>query len=105
MTEKLFTGALGKNETKLPGSFFDFHQIPMLRRPSFVRSHFSKIFSSETTWPINAKFHEEPPWVGGGGGAIVCINGIGHLTKMAAIPIYGKNLLKSSSPERAVLCP
>ena len=24
---------------------------------------------------------------------------VGHMTKMAATPIYGKNLLKSSSPE------
>ena len=23
----------------------------------------------------------------------------GHMTKMAAVPIYGKNFLKSSSPE------
>ena len=38
----------------------------------------------------------EPPW---GGGTKVCINGPGHMTKMAAMPIYGKNLKKSSSPE------
>ena len=30
----------------------------------------------------------EPPWVGG---TIVYINGPGHMTKMAATPIYGKN--------------
>ena len=29
----------------------------------------------------------------------VCINGQGHLTKMATIPIYDKNLYKASSPE------
>ena len=28
-----------------------------------------------------------------------CSNGLGHMTKMTAIPIYGKNLKKSSSPE------
>ena len=33
------------------------------------------------------------------GGTKVYINGPGHMTKMAAMPIYGKNLLKSSSPE------
>ena len=38
----------------------------------------------------------EPPWEGG---TKVCINGPGHTTKMAAMPIYGKNLKKSSSPE------
>ena len=47
------------------------------------------IFSSETAWPIKAKFYMEPPWEGG---TKVCINGSGHMTKMAAMPIYGKNL-------------
>ena len=32
-------------------------------------------------------------------GMKVCSNGPGHMTKMAATPIYGKNPLKSSSPE------
>ena len=40
----------------------------------------------------------EPPWEGG---TKVCINGPGHMTKMAAMPIYGKNLKKSSSQEPA----
>ena len=47
------------------------------------------IFSSETLLPIKAKFYVEPPWEGG---TKVCINGPGHMTKMAAMPIYGKNL-------------
>ena len=59
-------------------------------------STFSNIFSSETTGPFEAKFHMEPPW---DGGAKVCSNGPGHMTKMASMPIYGKNLKKSSSPE------
>ena len=29
----------------------------------------------------------------------ICINELGHMTKMAAMPIYGKNLKKSSSLE------
>ena len=41
----------------------------------------------------------EPPWEGG---TKVYINGPGHMTKMAAMPIYGKNL-KKSSPEPEVL--
>ena len=49
-------------------------------------STFSNIFSSETIGPIEANFHVEPPWDG-------------HMTKMAAMPIYGKNLTNSSSPE------
>ena len=64
-------------------------------RPSVVRPPFSKIFSSETPWPIKAKFYVEPPWEGG---TKVCINGPSHMTKMAAMPIYGKNLKKSTSP-------
>ena len=59
-------------------------------------STFSNIFSSETTGPIEDKFHMEPPW---DGGTEVCSNGPGHMTKMAAMPIYGKNLKKSSPPE------
>ena len=37
------------------------------------------------------------------GGTKVYINGPGHMTKMAAMPIYGKNLKKSSPPESEVL--
>ena len=60
-----------------------------------VLSTFSNIFSSETTGPIEAKVHVEPPY---DGGMKVCSNGPGHMTKMAAMPIYSKNL-KKSSPE------
>ena len=60
------------------------------------RPPFSNVFSSENAWPIKAKFYVEPPWEGG---TKVYINGPGHMTKMAAMPIYGKNLKKSSSPE------
>ena len=54
-------------------------------------STFSNIFSSETAWPIEAKFHMEPPW---DGRTKVCTNGPGHITKMAVIFIYGKNFKK-----------
>ena len=56
-------------------------------------STFSNIFSSETTGPFEASFHVEPPW---DGGTKVSPKGSGHMTKMAAMPIYGKNLTKSS---------
>ena len=59
-------------------------------------STFSNIFSSETTGPIKAKFHMGPPW---GGGTKVCSNDSDHMTKVAVMPIYGKNLKQSSSPE------
>ena len=32
-------------------------------------------------------------------------NELGHMTNMAAMPIYGKNLKKSSSPEPRALTP
>ena len=48
----------------------------------------SKIFFSETVWPIKAKLYVEPPWVGV---TIFCSRHLGHMTKMAAMPIYGKN--------------
>ena len=69
---------------------------PSSVHPSVVCSN----ISSETAWPIKVKFYVEPPWEGG---TKVCINGPGHMTKMAAMPIYGKNLKKSSSPEPEVL--
>ena len=50
---------------------------------------FSNIFTSETAWPIKAKFYVDTHWVGG---TKVSINGPGHMTKMAAMPIYDKNL-------------
>ena len=33
------------------------------------------------------------------GGTKVCSNDLGHMTKMAATPIYGKKTLQKSSPE------
>ena len=67
---------------------------PSSVRPSVVRRTFtiSNIFSSETAWPIKAKFYVEPSWEGG---TKVYINGPGHMTKMAATPIYGKNPSKN----------
>ena len=70
------------------------------RRRRCRRPPFSKIFSSETDWSITAKFYVEPPWEGG---TKVYINRPGHMTKMADMPMYGKNLKKSSSPDPAVL--
>ena len=52
-------------------------------------SHFSIIFFSETAWPIKLKFHVQHPKEEG---TIVCINGQGHMTMMAAMAINSKNL-------------
>ena len=54
-------------------------------RQSSVRSQCSKIFFSETAGPIKAKFYVEPPWAGG---MIFYLRHLGHMTKMAATPIY-----------------
>ena len=48
----------------------------------------SNSFFSETAGTIKAKFYVEPPWVGG---TIFCSRHLGHMTKMAATSIYGKN--------------
>ena len=63
----------------------------MVRRPwsSWSSSTILNIFSSETAWPIKSKFYVEPLWKGG---TKVYINDPGHMTKMVAMPIYGKNL-------------
>ena len=52
----------------------------------FLHPPFTKIFFSETAWPGQSKpnFNVEPPWEGG---TKVCINGPGHMTKMAPIPM------------------
>ena len=64
--------------------------MAMIRRPASVvvrRPPFSKIFFSETAWPIKAKFYMKHLWERG---TNVFINNPGHMTKMAAMPIYGK---------------
>ena len=48
-------------------------------------------FFLETACPIEAKCYAEPPW---DKGTKVWSKFVGHMTKMAAIPIYGKNLKK-----------
>ena len=65
-------------------------------RPSSLK--ISNIFFSKTACPIKAKFYVEPHSVGG---TKVCSRHLGHMTKMAATPIYSKNPSKSSSPEPA----
>ena len=92
---------LAQRSRRLTGELIGY---PWILRPSSVRRRrrrpftFSNVFSSETAWPIKAEFYVEPPWEGG---TKVYINGPGHMTKMAAMPIYGKNLKKSFSPEPA----
>ena len=58
-------------------------------------STFLKDFSSESTGPISIKFHMQPL---GKAGKKIYIFCPGHITKMATLPIYGKNH-SNSSPE------
>ena len=52
-------------------------------------SIFSNVFSSITARPIEAKFDVA---LSRDGGMEVISNGLGHMTKMAAMSIHGKNL-------------
>ena len=67
---------------RLIGELIGYPWSGVRRRPSTI----SNVFSSETAWPIKAKFYVEPRWEGG---MKVYMNGPGHMTKMAAMPIYG----------------
>ena len=69
--------------------------IYIARRPSVVRPLSSFTISNifiETAWSIKAKFYMEFPWVGG---TKVCSRHLGHVTQMAATPIYGKHPFKN----------
>ena len=65
--------------------------VVVVRRP-----HSLNIFPSETTGPIQVRFHMELLW---DRGTQVCSNVPSHINKLAAMPIYGKNLKQSSSPK------
>ena len=54
-------------------------------------STFSNFFSSKTAKPVEAKLYVEPPW---DRETKACSNSLGHMTKMAAMLIYGKKPLK-----------
>ena len=62
---------------------------------TFVQCHsdstFSNFFSLETDGLIQAKFHVEPPW---DRGMKNCSNGLCHMTNIAAMLLYSKNLKK-----------
>ena len=74
---------------RLIGELIVYQWSGVRRRPSVVRRpQCSNIFFSQTAWPIKAKFYVEPPWVGG---TKFCSRHLGHMTKMASTPIYGKN--------------
>ena len=57
--------------------------------PRSLSFNIFKPFFLETFWPMEAKLHVVPSW---DGGTKDCSNCPGHMTKMAAMPIYGKNI-------------
>ena len=57
------------------------------RRPS-LSSTMLKHLLLRNRLANQTKFYVEPPWVGG---TKFCSRHLGHMTKMAATPIYGKN--------------
>ena len=90
-----FPGFLAHLSRRLIGELIVYQwsgvRSPSVRRPSLVHNAQTS-FSQKTAWPIKAKFYMEPPWVGG---TKFCSRHLGHMTKMAATPIYGKNPSKN----------
>ena len=77
-------------------NLYEILEVKVIWRPC-QRSHvsclstFSKGFCSETTGSISFKFHMQSS---SKGGKKVYIFDLGHMTKLVAMPIYGKNLKK-----------
>ena len=76
------------------------YQCSGVRPSSSVRVHHFQIFSSPKPLGRSKPNFMEPLLERG---TKVFINGSDHMTKIAATPIYGKNLQKSLSPEPNVL--
>ena len=70
----------------------------MVVEPASVRAlvrpfTFSKIFFSETAWPIKAKFYVEHPWVGGTKVCVFHLDRIRTLVAMeVSIDLYGEKV-------------
>ena len=61
-----------------------------------VPSIYKNIVLSQTVGPIELKFHVKTPY---DKSAKLYTKCVGHMTKMATTPIYGKTFKKSSFPE------
>ena len=71
-------------------SFLDF-DLRSLKNQNYIT--ISKIFFSETNWPITLKFLMEPPCIVA---LKFCLRYLGHMAKIATTLIYGKNFSKIS---------
>ena len=72
-------------------SFFDLGQMSL--KTSKLKLFF---YQKQLVGRFGTKVHMK---AGGGLGMKIYTNELGHMTNMAPMPIYGKNLKKSSSPE------
>ena len=84
----MLVGFLAHLSRRLIGELIVYPWSGVRRHLSSVRRPQCSNIFSETAWPIKTKFHVEPPWVGG---TKFCSRHLGHMTKMATTPIYGKN--------------
>ena len=62
---------------------------PILGQYTCILQKYSKIFFSETTWPIKAQFYRKHLWEGG---INVFINNPGHMTRWPPCPYMVKTL-------------
>ena len=70
------------------------HSLTLVIRS--LRFESSNLFVAETVKPFGTKAHMKAK---GRMGMKIYTNELGHMTNMATMPIYGKNLKKSSLPE------
>ena len=76
----------------------------MVVEPASVRASvcpftFSKVFSSETAWPIKAKFYVEHPWVGG---TKVCVFYFDRIRTLVAVATYASHRLIMEKSENCL---
>ena len=74
----------------------------MVVEPASVRAYvrpftFSKIFFSETAWPIKSKFYVEHPWLGGTKGCVFYLDWIRTLVAMATYASHRLIMEKSEN--------
>ena len=85
------TGFLAHLSRRLTGELIGY---PWIRRPSSASVRLASVHIFKRLLLRNRLANRSQILCGAslGGGTKVCINGPGHMTKMAAMPIYGKNL-------------
>ena len=91
----ILTWYVQTNETmtinKFQRSLLTFNLSAKVAHIGFPSTYLNVVFS-ETTRPMEIKFHMTTPydWI-----TKICTNCYGHMTKMATKPMYGKNYLNT----------